>query len=64
MSRALPVCIRRGQPSVRVVYPSNRYLTARVRAFADFVAETLAAAGWWERIATTDKASAGARRNT
>ena len=26
-------------PSLQVVYPSNRYLTAKVRAFADFVAE-------------------------
>jgi len=26
-------------PSLHVVYPSNRYLTAKVRAFADFVAE-------------------------
>ena len=26
-------------PSLQVVYPSNRYLSAKVRAFADFVAE-------------------------
>jgi LysR family transcriptional regulator for bpeEF and oprC len=50
-------------PSVKVVYPSNRYLTAKVRAFADFVAETLAAGDWWDQIAATGKAPAGARRN-
>ena len=26
-------------PSLQVVYPGSRYLTAKVRAFADFVAE-------------------------
>lgn len=50
-------------PSVKVVYPSNRYLTPKVRAFADFVAETLAAECWWDQIAAMDSAGAtGARR--
>lgn len=30
-------------PPISLVYPSNRYLSARVRAFADFVGRTLAA---------------------
>lgn len=33
-------------PALSVVYPSNRYLTAKVRAFADFVAETFPAGKW------------------
>lgn len=32
-------------PMLQVVYPSNRYLTAKVRAFADFVSEILPAKG-------------------
>jgi len=32
-------------PPLNVVYPSNRYLTAKVRAFADFVVELYAAPG-------------------
>ena len=34
-------------PSISVVYPSNRYLTAKVRVFADFVCE-IYPAGWPE----------------
>lgn len=37
-------------PSLVVVYPSNRYLTAKVRAFADFVAEWYPPQGWWPQI--------------
>ena len=33
-------------PSLQVVYPSNRYLTAKVRAFADFVAEIFPKGGY------------------
>jgi LysR family transcriptional regulator, regulator for bpeEF and oprC len=33
-------------PSVCVVYPSNRYLSAKVRAFSDFVAELRLADSW------------------
>ena len=33
-------------PSLCVVYPSNRYLTAKVRAFADFVAEIFPKDRW------------------
>lgn len=38
-------------PSLKVVYPSNRYLTAKVRAFADFIAEVFPREGWWPEIA-------------
>jgi len=38
-------------PSLTVVYPGSRYLTAKVRAFADFVAEIYPAAGRWPEIA-------------
>lgn len=38
-------------PSLKVVYPSNRYLTAKVRAFSDFVAEVFPSDGWWPEIA-------------
>jgi LysR family transcriptional regulator for bpeEF and oprC len=37
-------------PSFAVVYPSNRYLTAKVKAFADFFAEIYPARGWWPEI--------------
>ena len=33
-------------PPLNVVYPSNRYLTAKVRAFADFVAEIFPSERW------------------
>lgn len=33
-------------PSLCVVYPSNRYLTAKVRAFCDFVGSVFAAEAW------------------
>jgi LysR family transcriptional regulator for bpeEF and oprC len=38
-------------PSLKVVYPSNRFLTAKVRAFSDFVAEVFPSDGWWPEIA-------------
>lgn len=38
-------------PSLAVVYPSNRYLTAKVRAFAEFVASIYPSEGWWPEIA-------------
>jgi LysR family transcriptional regulator for bpeEF and oprC len=37
-------------PPLKVVYPSNRYLTAKVRAFADFVSEIFPEKGWWPEI--------------
>jgi LysR family transcriptional regulator for bpeEF and oprC len=40
-------------PDVVVVYPSQRYLTAKVKAFSDFVAELLPAEGWWARSPRT-----------
>ena len=39
-------------PSLTVVYPSSRYLTAKVRAFTDFVAEVFPMAGWWAEVKT------------
>jgi LysR family transcriptional regulator for bpeEF and oprC len=38
-------------PPLSVVYPSNRYLSAKVRAFSDFVAEVFPAKGWWPEVA-------------
>jgi len=38
-------------PALKVVYPSNRYLSAKVRAFADFIAEIFPREGWWPEIA-------------
>jgi LysR family transcriptional regulator for bpeEF and oprC len=35
---------------LKVVYPSNRYLSAKVRAFTDFVAEVYPLSGMWEEI--------------
>lgn len=49
-------------PSLKVVYPSNRYLTAKVRAFADFVAETFPSAGWWDEIRALARRPARAAR--
>lgn len=37
-------------PTLSVVYPSSRYLTAKVRAFSDFVAGVYPAAGVWPEI--------------
>lgn len=42
-------------PPMRVVYPGNRYLTAKVRAFADFVADLYPSQGWWPEIAALVK---------
>jgi LysR family transcriptional regulator for bpeEF and oprC len=37
-------------PPLQVVYPSNRYLSAKVRALADFAAEIFRREGWWDDI--------------
>lgn len=47
-------------PSLSVVYPSSRYLTAKVRAFTDFTAEVFPAAGAWPEV--TAMAARGAKR--
>jgi LysR family transcriptional regulator, regulator for bpeEF and oprC len=44
-------------PSLRVVYPSSRYLSAKVRVFSDFVAEIYPRAGVWPDIAAMAPAS-------
>ena len=45
-------------PAVSVVYPSGRYLTAKVKAFTDFVAEVYPMAGWWDEVAAMASRSA------
>lgn len=37
-------------PTLVLVYPGNRYLTAKVRAFTDFFVETFPQDGWWTEI--------------
>jgi DNA-binding transcriptional LysR family regulator len=37
-------------PTLTVVYPGSRYLTAKVRAFSDFVAAIYPRAGVWAEI--------------
>lgn len=37
-------------PGLVLVYPGNRYLTAKVRAFKDFFSEVFPADGWWSTI--------------
>lgn len=52
-------------PPLTVVYPSSRYLTARVRAFSDFVAEVYPMKGWWEEVkAMAEQASGRSRKRT
>jgi LysR family transcriptional regulator for bpeEF and oprC len=38
-------------PSLHLVYPQNRHLSSKVRAFADFVLEVFPPEGWWKDIA-------------
>ena len=49
-------------PPLTVVYPSGRYLTAKVRAFTDFVAETYPMTGWWSDVMAMTGRSAGKKR--
>jgi LysR family transcriptional regulator for bpeEF and oprC len=52
-SRALqPLFVDWAAPGLglKVVYPSNRYLSAKVRAFSDFVAQVHPMAGWWAEV--------------
>jgi LysR family transcriptional regulator for bpeEF and oprC len=37
-------------PPLQVVYPSNRYLGAKVRAFTDFVAQVYPPDCWWSEV--------------
>lgn len=37
-------------PALMLVYPGNRYLTAKVRAFSAFFADVFPKEGWWGRI--------------
>ncbi len=38
-------------PPIMLVYPGNRYLTAKVRAFGEFFVEVFPANGWWPILA-------------
>lgn len=38
-------------PPIMVVYPASRYLSAKVRAFADFIACLYPKEGWWPELA-------------
>lgn len=48
-------------PSIMLVYPGNRYLTAKVRAFADFFARVFPSDGWWPLIAGKGVSAADGR---
>jgi DNA-binding transcriptional LysR family regulator len=37
-------------PSLSVVYPGNRYLTAKVRVFIDFFLDAFPRDGWWPEV--------------
>lgn len=45
-------------PPIMLVYPGNRYLTAKVRAFGEFFADVFPPNGWWPTIAGAKVASA------
>lgn len=45
-------------PDLTLVYPGNRYLTAKVRVFADFIAGRLPRHGWWADIVAHRHAAA------
>jgi LysR family transcriptional regulator, regulator for bpeEF and oprC len=57
-------------PPLAVVYPSNRYLTAKVRAFTDFIfdlfpkeyAKAKGEQGWWSEVAAMAEAKPRAAR--
>jgi LysR family transcriptional regulator, regulator for bpeEF and oprC len=49
-------------PTVNVVYPGSRYLTAKVRAFSDFVAGIYPRAGVWAEILETSRQRGEAKR--
>ncbi len=44
-------------PPLSVVYPSNRYLSAKVRAFSDFVAEVFPPQGWFPEVAAVKESA-------
>lgn len=48
-------------PSLVLVYPGNRYLTAKVRAFKEFFAFEFPQDGWWPRIMEHSRAHGRAR---
>ncbi len=45
-------------PPIMLVYPANRYLTAKVRAFGEFFADAFPAEGWWSAIEAGHAAAA------
>lgn len=51
--RLLPVlldCVAPAPPLL-IIYPGNRYLTAKVRVFCEHMSSAFPAEGWWHRIA-------------
>jgi LysR family transcriptional regulator, regulator for bpeEF and oprC len=50
-------------PTVNVVYPGARYLTAKVRAFSDFVASIYPRAGVWAEILEMNRQQGEAKRS-
>lgn len=42
-------------PSLLLVYPGNRYLSARARVFIDFMSDAFPRDGWWDQILASMK---------
>jgi DNA-binding transcriptional LysR family regulator len=64
--RLQPVLLERVAPTpvLGIAFPGNRYLSARVRAFADFIAALYPQQGWWpEILAAVAPQDAAAREN-
>lgn len=55
--RPLLMDIVAAAPSLVLVYPGNRYLTAKVRAFKEFFANEFPKDGWWPQIVSSAAAS-------
>jgi LysR family transcriptional regulator for bpeEF and oprC len=49
-------------PGFKVVYPSGRYLSSKVRAFTEFVAEVYPMKGWWDEVIAMTGAPRGQGR--
>ena len=48
-------------PALKVVYPSGRYLTAKVKAFTDFIADVYPMKGWWQEVVAMSRTRPAAR---
>lgn len=49
-------------PSLSLVHPGNRYLTAKVRVFTDFFLKEFPREGWWPQIVAISDATASGQR--